>query len=95
MQVFVEGKNCRVDVDGTTRQLGFFTTRTTRGLDSTQAEKEIRRKLEHELRSKILNNHDNPPEIIFGEFIEIDSETASNIPKTGYTWYPKDPSHQN
>ena len=98
MKIFktlIEGKNCLVNVEGTTRRLGFFTARTVYGLDPTQAEKAIRRKLEDELRSKILNNQDDPPEIIFGEFIEIDSETANHIPKAGCTWYPEDPFHQS
>jgi hypothetical protein len=94
-KVLLEGKNCQVNVEGTTQRLGFFTARTVYGLDSTQAEEAIRRKLEDELRSKILNNKDDPPKIIFDEFIEIDSETANHIPKAGCTWYPEDPSHQS
>ena len=94
-RALAEGKNCWVDVDGTIRRLGFFTTRASRGLDSTQAEEPIRRKLEDELRSKILNDQDDPPEIIFGELIEIDTETARSIPESGCTWYPEDASHPN
>lgn len=92
LKTLVEGKNCLVNVDGTIQRLGFFTTRTASGLDSTYAEDAIRRKLEQELCSKILNDQDDPPEIIFGQFIEIDTETAKSIPETGCTWYSEDTS---
>jgi len=95
LKTLIEGRNCLVNIDGTIQRLGFFTIRTASGLDSTEAEEAIRRKLEQELRSKILNHKDDPPEIIFGEFIEIDTESASSIPETGCTWYPEDTSHPN
>ena len=96
MKIFktlIEGKNCWANFDGTTRRLGFFTTRVAYGLDVTQAEKTIRQKLDGELHSLLLNNQDDPPEIIVGKLTEIDSETASGIPDSGCTWYPEDSPH--
>jgi hypothetical protein len=96
MKIFktlIEGKNCRANVDGSIRRLGFFTTRTACGINQRQAEETIRRQLDQELHSKILNSQDDPPEIIFGKFIEIDSESANDIPTAGCTWYPQDQSH--
>jgi len=98
MKIFktlIEGKNCWANFDGTTRQLGFFTTRTAHGLDAVQAEKAIRQKLNQELDSVLLNSQNDPPEIIVSKLIEIDSETASGIPDAGCTWYPEGPSHPN
>lgn len=94
-KALIEGKNCWVNFDGATRRLGFFTTRVTRGLNLTQAEEVIRRNLEAELSSLLLNVQDDPPEIIVGQLMEIDAEAARNIPNAGYTWYPEDISCQN
>ena len=97
MKIFktlIEGKNCCANIDGSIRRLGFFTTRTACGIDPAQAEETIRQQLDQELRSKILNSPDNPPESNFGKFIEIDSESASSIPKSGCTWYPQDSPDQ-
>ncbi|THJ17247.1 MAG: hypothetical protein CAF42_002375 [Nitrospira sp. CG24B] len=97
MKIFktlIEGKNCYTNIDGSIRRLGFFTTRIACGIDPTQAEEKIRQQLDQELRSKILNNPDDPPEINFGKFIEIDSANAQSIALTGCTWYPQDSSDQ-
>lgn len=98
MKIFktlIEGQNFLVKVEGAVQRLGFFTTRAVHGLNPTQAEVVIRQELKDELCSKVLNSQDDPPKIVFGEFIEIDAETASLIPKSGCTWYPQDPSHVN
>lgn len=71
-------------VDGTIQELGFFTTRAACGHGPTQAEEAIRRKLAEELRLKLLNSQDDPPEIVFGEFTEIDSKTARSIPQSAH-----------
>ena len=94
-KTLIEGKNCWANFDGTTRRLGFFTTRVARGLDATQAEKVIRRKLDEGLHSLLLNSQDDPPEIIVNELTEIDSETANGIPTAGCTWYPEDSPQLN
>lgn len=96
MKIFktlTEGQNCLVNVDGTIRRFDFFTTRAVCGLDPIQAEAAIRLELEEELSSKLLNSSGDFPEIVFGDSIEIDAETASHIPKSGCTWYPQDLSH--
>ena len=94
-KALIEGKNFWANLDGTTRRLGFFTTRVARGLDATQAEEVIRQKLDEDLNSLLQNNEDDPPEIIVSELTEIDSETASSIPNAGCTWYPEDLPHLN
>jgi hypothetical protein len=91
-KTLIEGKNCCANVDGSIRRLGFFTTRTACGINPRQAEDTIRNQLDQELRSKILNSQDDPPEIIFGKLIEIDSESAKDIPTAGCTWYLQDQS---
>ena len=94
-KTLIEGKNCWANLDGTTRRLGFFTTRVARGLDATQAEGLIRQKLYEDLNSLLQNNNDDPPEIILSELIEIDSETANSIPNAGCTWFPEDVPRPN
>jgi len=75
---------------GITRRLGFFTTRVAHGHNAIQAENIIRRILNEDLHSLLLNKQDDPPEIIVNELLEIDQETASGIPNAGCTWYPED-----
>ena len=91
-KTLIEGKNCRVNIDGSIQRLGFFTTRIACGIDPTQAEQTIRQQLAQELRSTILNTPDDPPEITFGKFTEMDSESVHGIPRAGCTWYPQGPS---
>lgn len=93
-KALIEGKNCWANFDGTTRRLGFFTTRVTRSLNLAQAEEVIRRNLEAELSSLLLNGQDDSPELIVGQLMEIDAEAASNIPNAGCTWYPEETSRQ-
>jgi hypothetical protein len=50
-KTLIEGKHCWANLDGTTKRLGFFTTRVARGLDATQAEEVIRQKLDEDLNS--------------------------------------------
>jgi hypothetical protein len=94
-KTLIEGKNCWANFDGTTRRLGFFTTRVARGRDAAQAEKVMRRKLDEDLHSLLLNNQGDLPEIIVNELTEIDLQTASSIPNAGCTWYPEDLPHPN
>ncbi len=87
-KALIEGRNCWANLDGTCRRLGFFTTRVAHGIDAAQATTVIQRKLDEELRSILLNEREDTPEIIIGELNEIDEETAREIPDAGCTWYP-------
>lgn len=84
----VEGRNCWANLDGTCRRLGFVTSRVAHGVDAAQAVAVIQEKLAEELRSILLNQKEDVPEIIIGDLCEIDEMAARNIPNAGCTWYP-------
>lgn len=91
-KAIVEGRNCWANFDGTHRRLGFVTTRVGKGNDAIQASAAIQQRLVEELRSILLNEKEDIPEITMGELSEIDEKTAREIPNSGCTWYPDDPA---
>jgi len=89
-KAIIEGKNCWANIDGTARKLGFFTTRVVHALNATQATEVFLRELAEELKSRLLNDGLDPPEIVVNEIVEIDLTEASMIPNAGFTWYRED-----
>jgi hypothetical protein len=81
----IEGRNCWANLDGTCRRLGFVTIRAAPGIDANQAAAAIQRKLADDLRSILLSEKDDAPEITIGELEEINEETACEIPGAGCT----------
>ena len=86
----IEGTNCWANLDGTRRRLGFVTIRAGKGADANHAAAVMERKLREELRSILLNEPADVPEITVAEVCEVDEKTAYSIPGAGCTWYPDD-----
>jgi hypothetical protein len=91
----IEGRNCWANFDGQPGRVGFFTTRVVSGIHETLAKENILRELAEELRSRLLNDRFDPPEIIVKEVIEIDQSEAGTIANAGFTWYREDTPHPN
>lgn len=94
-KTIIEGKNCWADIGGTTSKLGFFTTRLAHALDGEQAKANVLRELAEELKSRLLNDPFDPPEMTVNEVIEISLTEADTIPNAGFTWYREDTSPPN
>ena len=94
-KALVEGINCWASFDGTTRRLGFFTTRVVSAINETQAKQVILRELTEELQPRLLNDPLAPPEISVKEVIEADPSVANTIANSGFTWYCEDIPQSN
>ena len=70
-RVFLRGENFLMTVDGTTKRLGFYTTRFLEAPDKEEAEQKAVESLRQNerLRNGVLNDRSDPP-LLFAEEIE-------------------------
>ena len=94
-KIIIEGKNCWVNIDGTVRKLGFFTTRVGHASNASQAKEAVLLELSKELRSYLSNDSFDLPEITGDEITEIGLTEATEIPGAGFTWYQEDTAPSN
>ena len=90
-RVFLKGQNFLLNVDGTPKRLGFFTTRFVQANNRDGAELLAVDLIRSDtwLRNSVLNERSDPPKI-FAE--EIDIVDANDVPEVlaGFSYFPMD-----
>ena len=91
-RTILRGENILMDAKGAKRKCGFFATRCIEAETPAEAEsKSLALVLnDPELRPSMLNKDADPPVIVLEESEELKQFDDSDIPGSGYTFYPED-----
>jgi hypothetical protein len=91
-RVFLQGKNCLLNIDDKTEKTGFYTTRFVEANDELEAENKSVELIRNDpqLRQSVLNEKGDPPIIYLEDIEEISDFDGINTPGAGYTFYPDD-----
>lgn len=98
-RVLLNGRNFLLDMgyDGLKKH-GFFTTRWVKANDEVEAENSAVEMVRQcsQLRSVVLNEKDDPPEIFLEEIdVAVAFEYFRRKPGKGYIFYPEDGGEEN
>jgi hypothetical protein len=90
-RVFMKGQNFLLNVNGTPKRLGFFTTRFVQANNRDGAELLAVDLIRSDrwLRDSVVNERSDPPRIVAEEINVVD---ASDVPDTqgGFSYFPMD-----
>ncbi len=89
-EIWVEGDNCLVDVEGKVTKLGFITTRIIKSSNQEEAIAKLRDVISRELEDIVVNDKQDPPNIYIKEISEVSWFKDYFIEQKGFTWYPED-----
>ena len=88
-QVMLEGKNFLLNMEGSIKKYGFYTTRYLEANDPEDAKsKSVQMIREDKKLSNIISNKASDPPIIYLESVhELESFDGVELPGTGYAFY--------
>ena len=88
-RVLINGQNLLLNLDGSPRKLGFYTTRFVDARNPEEAE-DVAVELIREdaaLKGNVLNGRDDPPMLYADEVEEIGVSDDDDSLGTGFSWY--------
>jgi hypothetical protein len=89
-RLFLEGGNVWLNTSNPTL-LGFYTTRFVTARDSQTASGLALQLVRDELDALgILNSHEDPPNVVVLETVELKSFGSEGVPGKGFTFFPDD-----
>jgi len=91
-RTILRGENILMDVKGAKRRYGFFATRFIEAETPAEAESKSLALVRNdpELRQSVRNEDVDPPVIVLEELEALKQFDGSDIPGSGYTFYPED-----
>lgn len=88
----LEGKNFILELEGTIRKYGFYTTRFVEAENPEKAELYAVQliKEDEKIRKNVKNPKSDPPMLFLEKLEEVSSFEGVKLPGTGYTFFPDD-----
>lgn len=87
----LEGRNFLLDIEGSVRKYGFFTTRYVEAENPEQAEmKAVQLIREDQSLKTAAKNEGSKPMIYLDSITELESFEGVRLPGTGYALFPDD-----
>jgi hypothetical protein len=89
--VTLEGRNFLLDIEGSVKKYGFFTTRYVEAENAEQAEMKAVQLIRKDQSLKTTaKNEGAKPMVYLDSITELESFEGVRLPGTGYAWFPDD-----
>jgi ribosomal protein S27AE len=94
-RVMLEGRNFLLDIEGSVKKYGFFTTRYVEAEDFQQAEMKAMQLIrEDQVLKTATKNESSKPMIYLESITELESFEGLHLPGTGYSFFPDESDYK-